>query len=171
MLSTLTNISLLRTDAFSGLRTSFIGKLMEESYSQCNRESGKSCTVITGHWAQILTTTGRGSDKRKKKIIGDRLSNENVFVSLQRSFKNRFRVLVENLQSDIQATVATHLSVITNTLDIVRNENVALESERDPEFRRRVETKVEAVIEEVRRLQGVTGSSTIGDGSRVTLEV
>jgi hypothetical protein len=99
------------------------------------------------------------------------LNDETIFVSLQRSFKTRFSSLAENLQDNIQAAVAIHLSVITNTLDIVRNENVALESERDPAFRGRVERVVRAALQEVRRLQSVTGSSTTGDGRRVTIEV
>ena len=144
---------------------------MEESYRECNREYGKFCTVATNCWTQVLITTGRGSDRRRKQIIGDKLSDEIVFVSLHRSFKNQFSVLAENLQSDIQEALTTHISVITNTLDMVRNENVARESERDPEFRSRVETKVQVVIEEVRRLQRIANSSTTGDISRVTFEV
>jgi hypothetical protein len=58
----------------------------------------------------------------------------------------------------MQAAIATHLSVITNTLNIVRDENVALESERDLEFRGRVERGVREAVEEIRRIQGVIGS-------------
>jgi hypothetical protein len=58
----------------------------------------------------------------------------------------------------MQAVIATHLSVITNTLNIVRDENVALESERDLEFRGRVERGVREAVEEIRRIQGVIGS-------------
>jgi hypothetical protein len=54
---------------------------------------------------------------------------------------------------------------------MVRNENVAVESERDPEFRGRVRTEVRATVEKVRRLQDVMGSSTRGDRSRVGVEV
>jgi hypothetical protein len=67
-------------------------------------------------------------------------------------------MLAESLQNDIQVAVATHLVGITNTLDIVRNENVASESEKDPRFRGRVERKVREVMEEVRRLQSVISS-------------
>jgi hypothetical protein len=38
--------SLLRTDAFSGLRTSFFGQLMEDAYRECNGEFGNFCTEI-----------------------------------------------------------------------------------------------------------------------------
>ena len=81
-----------------------------------------------------------------------------VFVSLQTRFRNQFRTLAERFQSDVEAAAATHLFFITNTLDIIRNENVALESERDPEFRCGVEREVRAVKYEIRRLQNVMGS-------------
>ncbi len=81
-----------------------------------------------------------------------------MFEELQINFKDGFRTLAERLQSDVQAAVATHLSVITYTLNIVRNENVALESERDPEFRDRVEREVKVIMHGIRRLQGVIGS-------------
>jgi hypothetical protein len=38
-LPVLTDLSMLKTDALSGIRTSFIGKLMEGSYRQCNLDS------------------------------------------------------------------------------------------------------------------------------------
>jgi len=53
--------------------------------------------------------------------------------------------------------VASHLSVIEGTLDIIRSENVALESERDPEFRRRVETELRSARDEIRRIEEVVG--------------
>jgi len=133
-------LSTLRTDAFSGIRTSFIGRLMEQSYSRCNNEKG------------------RGSDERRKAIINKRLADETIFESLQIKFKNRFNAIAQSLQSDIQAVAEAHLSVITNSLNIVRNENVALESERDPEFRSRVAREVRAVRHEICRLQGVIAS-------------
>jgi hypothetical protein len=103
-------------------------------------------------------TTGRGSHSRRKEIINNRLADETVFELLQINFKNRFNTLAERLQSKMQAAAETHLSVIINTLNIVRNENVALESEGDPEFRGRVEREVREVIHEIRRLQGVIAS-------------
>jgi BMFP domain-containing protein YqiC len=92
-------------------------------------------------------------------------------VELQLSFERGFHDLAQELEADVKKAVAAHLSVITNTLDMVRNENVVVESERDPEFRGRVETEVRATMEKVRRLQEIMGRSTRGDGSRVGVEV
>jgi hypothetical protein len=102
--------------------------------------------------------TGSGVDKRRKAIISGRLSEETLFENLQASFRDGFKTLVESLGRNIQAAITTHLSVIINTLNIVRNENVALESERDPEFRSRVERGVRSAMDEIRRIQDVIGS-------------
>jgi hypothetical protein len=135
-----TELSTLRTVALSGIRTSLIGQLMEDSYRECNAEGG------------------RGSDARRKAIINRKLGNEATFESLQLSLKNNFKARVESLQSDIQTAIAIHLAVIRNTLDIVRNENIALESEREPEFRARVEREVRIAKDEIRRIQDAISS-------------
>lgn len=163
--------SVLRTDAFSSLRTAFIGRLMEESYSRCNRDSGNALHRTLRQNTYTDASKGGGSDRRRKDVIGDRLSDQTLFVSLQRGFKSRFIVLAERLQSAVQTAVAKHLSVITNTLDMVRSENVALESERDPEFRVRVERETRTIRREVRRLKSVVCPETTGDGRRVSFEV
>ncbi|TVY28656.1 hypothetical protein LHYA1_G002365 [Lachnellula hyalina] len=119
-----TDLSMLRTLAFSGLRTSLIGKLMEASYLACINEGG------------------RGSDARRKAIINRKLNDEATFESLQTRLRTSFKAIVDSFQDDIQTTVAGHLAVIKNTLDIVRNDNIALESEKEPEFRARVERMV-----------------------------
>ncbi|KAF4626102.1 hypothetical protein G7Y89_g12058 [Cudoniella acicularis] len=130
-----TDLNMLRTLALSGIRTSLIGQLMENSYRGCNAEGGG------------------GSDARRKAIIKRKLNDEATFESLQRDFKNSFRTQAESLQTDIQTAIATHLAVIKNTLDIVRNENIALESEREPEFRGRVEREARIVKDEISRIQ------------------
>jgi hypothetical protein len=66
-----------------------------------------------------------------------------------------FKAIADSFQDDIQTAVAIHLAVIKNTLDIVRNNNIALESERELEFRARVERMVGVVRGEVRRIQEV----------------
>ncbi len=95
-------------------------------------------------------------------------------MSLQRGFKSRFIVLVERLQSAVQTAVAKHLAVINNTLEMVRSENVALESERDPEFRGRVESETRTIRRELHRVKSVVCPETTGDGHigrRVSFEV
>ncbi|SPO03125.1 uncharacterized protein DNG_05807 [Cephalotrichum gorgonifer] len=116
-----TALSTLRTDALSGIRTSMIGRAMEPSYDQANFDRGD------------------GSDDRRKDVINRRLADPQLFRDLNTEFKQRFGTLATELQTDIQTTIEKHLSIIVGTLNIVRDENVALESESDQAFRRRVE--------------------------------
>jgi hypothetical protein len=128
---------------------------MEQSYDACNIEGGNSIHNKKYSISILIDVIGTGSHARRKSIINTKLADETIFDSLRIMFRNRFRTITEELQSDIQVAIVTHLSIITNTLDIVRNENIAIESERDPEFRRRVERKVETVKREIRRIQEV----------------
>ena len=59
------------------------------------------------------------------------------------------------MEDSVRTTIEAHLSVIRGTLDIIRSENVALESERDPEFRRRVEREMSSIRDEIVRIQEV----------------
>ena len=70
-----------------------------------------------------------------------------------KEFRNRFKVLANDLQRNIEAAVETHLDVVRRTLDIIRSENAASESEQDPEFRFRVEAKIRTAKEDIQRFQ------------------
>lgn len=59
-----------------------------------------------------------------------------------KNLQRRFKELATELQIGILAAVETHLAAIGQTMDIVRDENVIAESERDGDFRRRVEVEV-----------------------------
>lgn len=87
--------------------------------------------------------------------MNDALSQENLFENLMTKFRNRYKVLADTLQADMEIAVRTHLDVVRGTLDMIRSENIALESEQDPEFRRRVETAVETAQDDIRRIQAV----------------
>lgn len=86
---------------------------------------------------------------RRKTIIRTRFGDEELFESLRRQFKNEFSTLAHDLETKIQEAIATRLAVVQNDLNTLRNENVAMESERHPEFRGRVEREVERVREEM----------------------
>ncbi|KAI1815628.1 hypothetical protein GGS20DRAFT_322793 [Poronia punctata] len=116
----------LRTDALSSLRTSFIGKVMEGAYNQARMESGG------------------GSDARRKAIIHSSVARWGLFADLLEEFRKGFRKHAEDAQKRVEDLVRSQFEQIQGTLNIVRNENAALESERDPAFRRRVQVKLEA---------------------------
>ncbi|RWA11880.1 hypothetical protein EKO27_g3224 [Xylaria grammica] len=111
----------LRTDALSGIRTSFIGKAMENAYENASHESGT------------------GSDARRKSAINSGVRRNGLFLDLLKSFKTDFNEHVNNTQDGIREAVRSSFSAIQGTFDIIRSDNVALESEKDPEFRGRVE--------------------------------
>ncbi|KAK5663817.1 hypothetical protein OQA88_20 [Cercophora sp. LCS_1] len=123
------NPSDLRTNALSGLRTAFFAQGMEETYADANRMSGT------------------GSDARRKRIINGRLAEQEQFRTLMRRFKTEFGDLATQLQTEIQGKLKERLDVIAGILDIIRSDNVAEESERDPEFRERVNGEIQRVKE------------------------
>ncbi|KAI0431968.1 hypothetical protein F5Y09DRAFT_303069 [Xylaria sp. FL1042] len=124
----------LRTDALSGIRTSFIGKAMEDAYENARREKGRGC------------------DARRKAIINSAVTRNGLFADLLRSFKRGFNECMDNTQERMQQVVGSHLDAIRGTFDIIRSDNVSLECEKDPEFRRRVEERLMATKEEMTRI-------------------
>src|SRR6266699_460193 len=104
------------------------------------RETDPGCLILGRHG--INESAGGGSDRRRKNSINSAIGRRGLFEDLLNKFKNNFYRLADDLQSDVQAAVRTHLDVIRNSLDILRSENAALESEQDPEFRGRVEAEV-----------------------------
>ncbi|EJP61163.1 tat pathway signal sequence [Beauveria bassiana ARSEF 2860] len=122
----------LRTDAFSSLRTSYIGLAMESSYDACNHESGT------------------GSHGRRKAIITGAFGNEDLFDGIMKKLRTEFKELAKTAQNDVTAAVQSYLSEIRNTLNLLRDENTANESQRDVAFHRRVSNALKASQETLR---------------------
>jgi hypothetical protein len=74
-----------------------------------------------------------------------------------RKLKLEFEDLAARFEDDVRGAVEEHLGVTKRTLDMVRSEHVALESERDPEFRVRVAEELGHVKEGVERVQAGCG--------------
>ncbi len=83
------------------------------------------------------------------------LASDNLFEGMMRKFKQRFDSLAEKFQGDVEAAIETHLNAVHGTLDMIRADNIALESERSPQFRQRVDVQVELAKVEIGRIQGV----------------
>ncbi|KAK0742907.1 hypothetical protein B0T18DRAFT_489791 [Schizothecium vesticola] len=132
-------VSELRTNALSGLRTAFFAQGMDDAYAGANRMSGTGCTV------------------RKQSIINGRLAQQEQFRNLMQRVRNEFRNLSTQLQTDIQDRLNERLDVIAGILDIVRSDNVAEESERDPEFRARVDEEIQSVKRAMEEVLAVVG--------------
>ncbi|KAI1124195.1 hypothetical protein F5Y10DRAFT_249982 [Nemania abortiva] len=131
------NLRTLRTDALSGIRTSFVGKIMESGYNEARRESG------------------RGSDARRKAIITSAVRQDGLFAGMLRDFKTGFSGHVDDTQERIQEVAKSHFEAIQDTFDIVRSENAASEFENNPEFRTAVEERLRATREEMERIHNI----------------
>ncbi|RKL46888.1 hypothetical protein BFJ72_g2627 [Fusarium proliferatum] len=131
------NLRILRIESLSALRSSLFGKSMEPFYNNCNAESG------------------RGSDARRKAIIRGALSDQDLFTKLMGSLKDSFKATSEATQAKIQEATVEYLRVIEQRFDLVRSENVARESEQDPDFRLRVEQIARAGRETMQRVHQV----------------
>lgn len=67
-------------------------------------------------------------------------------------FRTEFDDLALEFQKEVKTTVAEQLDKVRETLDSIRSENVATESEQDRVFRRRLAAKLagaEAVMERI----------------------
>ncbi|RKL07453.1 hypothetical protein BFJ71_g2056 [Fusarium oxysporum] len=124
-------------DDFENNLSSIFGKAMEPFYNKCNAEFGRGC------------------DARRKAIIRGALSDEDLFTKLMRSLKDSFRASSEATQAKIQEATVEYLRVIEERFDLVRGENVARESEQDPDFRLRVDQVARAGRETMQRVHQV----------------
>ncbi|UQC76138.1 uncharacterized protein CLUP02_17649 [Colletotrichum lupini] len=77
-------------------------------------------------------------------------------------FKSRMRLLADNVQTELQAIVRDGLAAITSVLDLIRNDNVATESEENPELRRRLEQEIATIKERMRRIMDIMDGSVPG---------
>lgn len=73
-----------------------------------------------------------------------------------------FRAIAQATQDDLSAAVRRYLEEVHASMDLVRDENTAIESQRDLAFRRRVNHAVEAAQETMRNIT----SRNVGGGRR-----
>jgi hypothetical protein len=106
----------------------------------------------------LNTFVGTGSWARKKAIINGTLNREQLFTDLMWKLNRKFGELAAQLDTDALASVGEHLDAVEDTLDMVRSENVAEESERDPVFRARVADEVEGLTEAMERILAAIGN-------------
>ncbi len=102
--------------------------------------------------------SGRGSWNRRKAIINPALRDEQRLSDLMRKLRRKLGELAAQLETQALALAEAHLNTIDSTLDMVRSEHVALESERDPEFRGRVRNEVDALNEAMERILTTVGN-------------
>jgi hypothetical protein len=69
--------------------------------------------------------------------------------------RDKFLANSRAIQSYIQEVTADYLRVVEDRFDLVRSENVARESEQDPDFRLRVDEGVRTGRQIMQRVLGV----------------
>ncbi|KAK2054164.1 hypothetical protein LY76DRAFT_523077, partial [Colletotrichum caudatum] len=125
----------LRIDALSGIRTSLIGQAMEASYRDCNMQYGT------------------GSDQKRKSIIKGALGRSDLFPKYMRDFRDRLKTSADGLQEQLLEILQRHLDAFETTLNLIRDENVATESEENPELRRCLEVETATARGELERIE------------------
>lgn len=117
-----------------------------------------SQSLLTIHTRDRSQYLGNGSHRRRTMIMNGKLESERLFEDLMKEFRNRFKLLADNLQTEIDAAVETHLGSIRTTLDVIRCDNAELETEQDPEFHSLVEAAIRTANHQIQRIQAAVGS-------------
>ncbi|CAI0647909.1 unnamed protein product, partial [Colletotrichum noveboracense] len=134
------DVRALEVDALTGIRTSIVGQAMEESYRRCNMEYG------------------RGSDQRRKGIINGTVQSQGFFMNHMREFRRRWKTLADEFQKELQDSIKDELSLMSTSFDIIRDENVAMESEENPELRQCLEIEIGRAKEQLERIRDIMSS-------------
>lgn len=134
----------VHTDGLSPIHTSIIGELMKNTYESANREHGTCILPSLLHFFHWLLE-GSGSDLRRKAIITNGFSSPTLFDDHRRLFREKFSIISDELARNIESAINRQLAFIEADLNTLRDQNVILESERNPDFRRQLATELEAV--------------------------
>ncbi|EDU46388.1 conserved hypothetical protein [Pyrenophora tritici-repentis Pt-1C-BFP] len=121
----------LKTDALAPVQTAFIGRYMQDTYHAANMEYGS------------------GSDRRRKTLMTGAFGSVHMFNDQRRACKADFRDIACSLQKKVNESIRQQVQLIEADLQILKDGNTVLESERDPDFRSRVEAELKLVKEKV----------------------
>jgi hypothetical protein len=111
---------------------------------------------------------GNGSDRRRKDIITGGFGSPNLFVSHRRRLQELFKVAADALQEKILAVVHQQLAFVMADIETLKSENVILESERNPDFRLRLEEEMRVAKPEVERIGRLLSELGVGRQREVT---
>jgi hypothetical protein len=124
---------------------------MEKAYDHARRESGMS-NVWSSQYIAYSLSVGKGSDARRKATINAAVKRNGLFADLLKNSKRAFNEHADDAQESIKKIVDSHFESIRDTFDIIRSENIALECEKDPEFRSRVQARLKATKDAMERV-------------------
>jgi hypothetical protein len=75
-------------------------------------------------------------------LINSRVVNPSIFGDVQIRLKTQFQALTRDAEEKIRGANMKHFLAARMALDTLRNENVVLEAERNPEFREMMREQV-----------------------------
>lgn len=101
---------------------------------------------------------GGGSDRCRKTIISSGFSSPTLFISHRRRFKEQFFAIADTLHQKARDSVIHQVAFIEGDLDTLRNDNVVLESERNPEFRTHLAAEVTRARQDMETVRGAVNN-------------
>lgn len=113
---------------------------------------------------------GTGSDRRRKAIIRSGFSSSSLFVDHRLRLRGKFLAISDTLQQKIKDSVTHQLTFIAADLDTLRNENVVLESERNPEYRAHLATELARARENMETVRSAVTDLLNLAGEEVVME-
>ncbi|KAF1845874.1 uncharacterized protein K460DRAFT_366720 [Cucurbitaria berberidis CBS 394.84] len=124
-------LSTLRINALSSVRTSIIGQLIDDSYHNANMQYGG------------------GSDRIRKNIITEGFSSPTLFIYHRQRIKSEFIKIVDDVERKASEAIMQQVTLIEADLDTLKEENRLSDSERNPGFRKRVEETLNITKERI----------------------
>lgn len=95
---------------------------------------------------------GAGSDQRRKDIITRGYGSNMLFPAHQRLVKDAFQRISTDIESTISTAIAEHIDVVKADIDILRDQNAILESERNPQFRQALSREIQRARAELEQI-------------------
>ncbi len=81
-----------------------------------------------------------------------KLSRESLFTNILDQMRDKFAILAHSWQDSVTDAVNSYLDTIHSTLELVRDENTAEESQRDQAFHGRVSDAVRRANSDIQRI-------------------
>ena len=79
---------------------------------------------------------------RRQALIESKVMDPVLFDHIQRKLEEQFQALTRDVERKVQDANKRHFEAVRTALDTLRNENVVLEAERNPDFRENMRKQV-----------------------------
>ncbi|KAF2168763.1 hypothetical protein M409DRAFT_20780 [Zasmidium cellare ATCC 36951] len=124
-------LRILKHDLTQPSRTAFFGQALEPTYQACQQDGGS------------------GLRNRNINRISAAMGDPGVYEGMIRRFLAGFDLQTVTLEQCMRKELTQHVNALERSLDILRTEHAAQESERDPALRGRVHEALTKAVEEL----------------------